>query len=253
MTAYPAPRQLALPFAHAPSYAGADFLPDRSNATARAWLDRTAEWPGHRLAIWGEAGSGKTHLLHRWAARHRALTPDPAALGPDWPDPWPDPAAPLTSPLAIDDADLAPERPLLHLLNRAAEARLPVLLAGRDPPARWPTGLPDLASRLRATTTAGIAAPEDALLQALLARLLAERQLVVPAPMQHFLLARLPRSPAVLREAAARLDRRALAAGGRVTRALAGAVAAEMRGEEDDDDDSMSSDKLPSRDPARLF
>jgi chromosomal replication initiation ATPase DnaA len=45
---------------------------------------------------------------------------------------------------------------------------------------------------------------------------------------QEFLLAHLPRTPAALQEAAARLDRAALASGGRVTRALAAAVVDEM-------------------------
>jgi chromosomal replication initiation ATPase DnaA len=50
-----------------------------------------------------------------------------------------------------------------------------VLLAARTPPAHWPVRLPDLASRLRATTAVEIAPPEDSLLRSLLARLLAER------------------------------------------------------------------------------
>jgi len=45
--------------------------------------------------------------------------------------------------------------------------------------------------------------------------------LLVPGPVQDWLLAVLPREPAALREAAARLDRAALAAGRSVTRALA--------------------------------
>ncbi len=55
-----------------------------------------------------------------------------------------------------------------------------MLLAGRTPPARWPVRLPDLASRLRAITAVQIGPPEDALLRALLARLLADRQIRLP-------------------------------------------------------------------------
>ena len=66
---------------------------------------------------------------------------------------------PPTTALAIDDADAVPEATvLLHTLNAAAEARLPVLLAARTAPARWPVSLPDLASRLRATTAVALAA-----------------------------------------------------------------------------------------------
>ena len=214
-------RQLALPFAHAPLYA-ADFLDMPSNAAALAWLARPADWPQHRLALWGDEGCGKTHLLHLWARRCGAAV----LAGPALPrrETAPD------RPLAIDDADAAPEMPLLHLLNAAAEAGLAVLLAGRMPPARWPAELPDLASRLRATAAVEIRPAEDALLRALLTRLLAERQVAAPAPVQSWLLARLPRTPAAVREAAARLDRAALAAGGPITRGLAADVLADLAG-----------------------
>lgn len=209
-------RQLPLPFVHRPLHGAADFLPAPSNAAALAWLSRTEDWPQLRLALWGEAGSGKTHLLALWAARMRA----DVLAGPVLPR---DPGAP-SRPLAIDDADTAAERPLLHLLNTAAEARLPVLLAGRAPPARWPVQLPDLASRLRAVAAVELRPAEDSLLRALLARLLAERQTAVPEAVQDWLLARLPRTPAAMREVSARLDRAALAVGRPVTRAVAAAV-----------------------------
>jgi chromosomal replication initiation ATPase DnaA len=205
--------QLPLPFAHRPDYAAADLLAAPSNAEALAWLDRTAAWPAGRLALWGAAGCGKTHLLHLWARARRAVLLGAADL--------PGFALPPARPIALDQADAADEAALLHLLNSAAEAGWPVLLAARPPPARWPTRLADLASRLRATTAVQIAPAEDALLRPLLARLLSERQFAVPEPVQAWLLARLPRNPAALVDAAARLDRAGLAAGRAITRALA--------------------------------
>lgn len=204
-----------------------DFLADASNAEARAWLD--APWPGRRLVLWGAEGCGKTHLLHVWVARTRAtVVSGPALIGL------------LPSPdvgLAVDDADAAREEPLLHLLNAAAEAGLPVLLAARDAPARWQTRLPDLASRVRAAAAVQLRPPGDAMLRALLARLLSARQLVVAEPVQNWLLLHLPRHPAALREATARLDRAALAAGRRVDRTLAAEIAASM-----DDDTPAAAD-----------
>ncbi len=216
-------RQLALPFADPSGAAPPEFLPGPGSRTALAWLARPEAWPGGRLALWGEGGTGKTHLLRLWTAerggtvlageRLRGLPPAPRA------------------PVAVDDADEVAEEPaLLHLLNAAAEAGWPVLLAGRLPPARWPLRLPDLLSRLRAAPAVGLRPPEDAVLEPLLARLLAERQLAVPEGLQPWLLARLPRTGAALREAAARLDHLALANGGRVTRGLAAAVVAELAG-----------------------
>lgn len=215
-----AQRQLALPLDLPHSFAG-EVLPDRSNAEALAWLDRLDAWPNGRLAIFGPAGVGKSHLLRQVADAHgwRVLE-GPALRG-----------VPTPAPTVLDDADgVAEEAALFHLINACAAARLPLLLAGRAPPARWPVALPDLASRLRATSAVGISEPSDRLLATLLAREFAERQLLVPEAVQDWLLARMPREAAAVAEAAARLDRAALAAGGAVTRALARAALADWPG-----------------------
>ena len=214
-------RQLALPFAHQPHYRVRDFLPAASNEAALAWLDPGVVWPGGRLALWGEAGVGKTHLLTIWAERAGAdLIPIANLRGL--------PPRPLR-PVALDDADACADEPaLLHLLNAAAEAGFPLLLAARAAPARWPVALPDLRSRLRAMTAVELGAPEEALLDALLARLLADRQLGVPAPLQSWLRRRLPRSPAALREAVCRIDRAGLAQG-RVNFPLLNAILPELQ------------------------
>jgi chromosomal replication initiation ATPase DnaA len=207
-------RQFALPFPYRPAYAGAAFLAAPSNKAALTWLDRTPEWPAGRLALWGEPGCGKTHLLHRWAERAGADRLTGPALRGLLPAP--------VRPIAIDDADaMADEETLLHLLNAAAEAGQPVLLAGSDAPARWTVRLPDLASRLRAITAAHIAAPDDALLDVLLGRLLSDYGMRVPEPVQDWMRLRLPRHAAAMREAAARLNRAQLQAKGPVTRRLA--------------------------------
>jgi chromosomal replication initiation ATPase DnaA len=220
--------QFPLPFPHQPAYAAADFLAAPSNQAALTWLDRADEWPDRRLAVWGEPGCGKTHLLRLWAGRRGATLlagPDLRGL----------PEQPGAGGAAIDDADAIAEEPaLLHLLNAAREARLPVLLAARTAPACWPASLPDLTSRLRAITAVEILPPEDSLLRSLLLRLLSDRQLAVGPGLQSWLLLRLPRSPAALREAVARLDQAALAAGGAVTRTIALAVLAAMGASETD-------------------
>jgi chromosomal replication initiation ATPase DnaA len=101
-------------------------------------------------------------------------------------------------------------------------------MAGRSPPSRWPTRVPDLASRLRAVAAVEISAPDDGLLRALLLRLAGERQLVIPEAVHEWLLRRLPRSPAALREAVRRLDEASLARGSAVTTPLAAAALSEM-------------------------
>lgn len=208
-------RQLALPL----PWAAADLVHEPlvempSNAAARRWLAAPGRWPLGRLVLWGGPAAGKSHMLAVWAASHGAV-------------PWRGGAGPAPPvPIVVDDADLVAEEPLFHLLNAAAEAGQLVLLAAREPPGRWRIALPDLASRLRASLAVAIGPAEDALLEALFARLLDERQLVLSPALRAWLLRRAPRDPGVLRELAARLDRASLADGRRVTRAMAAAVLA---------------------------
>jgi chromosomal replication initiation ATPase DnaA len=207
--------QLALPFDAAASYADEDFIFAPSNAAARTWLATPSAWSQGRLILCGEPGCGKTHLLHIWARARGAVLLDGKSLTA---------LAPSNHPLAIDDADQLPDEALLHALNRAAEAGRAVLLTARLPPARQQFTLPDLASRLRASQVVAIAAPEDELLAALLTRLAAERQLVLGPDVQKYLLAHLPRTPAALRHAIARLDHAALAGNRKISRAFAAAL-----------------------------
>jgi DnaA regulatory inactivator Hda len=209
-------QQLPLPFPHEPGYDPRDFLTAPSNQEATAWLERARDWPDGRLAIWGEEGCGKTHLLRAWAARAGAACLDGRLLrSPE--------ALPASGFVAIDDADLvAPETTLLHVLNTARDRGLRLLLTARRAPARWPVRLPDLSSRLRAITAVEIRPPDDELLNALFTGLASDRQLVVPQAVRAWLLHRLPRSPGALRDAVAKLDRMSLADGKPVTRALAG-------------------------------
>ena len=220
------PRQYALPFDHVRDLSEARFIVAPSNEEAWAWLARTPDWPLHRFALSGPEGSGKSHLLSIWAERTGAqVVPGPQLRFETLP----------VRPVAIDDADLAPEQALFHVINVLAEMRLPLLLAARLPPARWGTALPDLASRLRATAAAAIGDADDTLLRALLARLRAERQLRVPAEMQDWLRLRLPRTQAAMHEAAAKLDRLTLHLRSGVTWPVARAVV-----EEAERDDSVS-------------
>lgn len=242
------PRQLPLPLPIAESFDPADFLEDASNRDALAWLARPERWPGGRIALAGPPATGKTLMLRGLAARRGWPVLDGLRLRglPDVP-----PAAGL----ALDDADCAPEETaLLHLLNICAERRQPLLLVGREPPARWPVALPDLTSRLRATAVAGVRPPEDALLAALLRKHFADRQLRLDPVLAAWLLSRLPREAAAMAEAAARLDRAALArGGGRVTRSLAFLAMRDMPGfGAGEDDDTVAAEDASTSVPRLL-
>jgi chromosomal replication initiation ATPase DnaA len=210
-----------------PSYAPADLIEDASNAEALAWLRRPHDWPFGRLAVCGPPRAGKTHLL-RWAAARHGWSLLPAgglaARGALWP-------ATGTGGAVLDDADRGiEESTLFHLINLCAERGQALLLAAREPPARWSVALPDLRSRLRATTAVALGPPGDALLRALLMKHFADRQLRISASLRDWLVTRLPRDAASMADAAERLDRAALSAGGRLTRALARSALLDLPG-----------------------
>jgi DnaA regulatory inactivator Hda len=238
--------QLLLPFPHAPDYDSRDFLPAASNQQALAWLD--TDWPDRRLALWGPAGCGKSHLLHIWAQQTGARMLAPQMLTDRTLQDLD--GVPEIGALALDDADTVASEPLLlHLLNMARDRGLRVLLSGRTPPSRWPIHLPDLSSRLRAITAVEIRPPSDDLLAALLMHLLSDRQLSVAQPVQDWLLTRLPRSPAFLRQAVARLDRTSLMAGKAITRSFAASVLSDGGFAVADSDEVSMSGGDPSTEP----
>lgn len=212
--------QLALALPYVPALRAADFLPHAGARLALDMIAGTKPWPQHRLVLWGGPGAGKTHLLQIWAGENGTTIIAGSALHePFWPE----------GPVAIDDADHVPsEEALLHVLNAAAEAGHRVLLTVTQPPARSRIGLADLASRLRAAMAIEIGPQDDVMRATLLAKLLSERQLVVLPSVQKFILTRLPRTAAAVREAVGRLDTTALAAQSAISRALAADCLADL-------------------------
>jgi len=220
-----APRQLVLDLAHRPALGAEDFLVSSSNAAAVAVIDGWPHWPHWAVVVTGPVGAGKSHLVNVWRTRSGAPSVQASELGETA-------VARLaqTRALAVEslEAGVGNERVLFHLLNMARELELSILLTSRLAPADLDIGLPDLRSRLRALPLVAIEPPDDPLLQALLVKLFADRQLAV----EPIVIAHLARHMERSTEAALRLvneiDRRSLAAQRKVTRATAAAALAEL-------------------------
>ncbi len=205
----------------------ADFFVTPANARALAVVEGWRNWPQGKLVLTGPEGAGKTHLAHLWAQEAGGVLVPAAALAKA------DLAALVArhARIGVEDIDSiagcrAAEEALFHLHNLVAEAEGRLLLTARAAPARLPLGLPDLASRLEAAALVSLEAPDDALLQAVLVKLFADRQIAVSAQVVSFVLARMERSLAVAQRLVDALDRRALAGQARVSVALAAEVLA---------------------------
>jgi chromosomal replication initiation ATPase DnaA len=211
-------RQLALELLHAESFRREDFLADPSNEAALALVDSWPNWPHRIAAIVGPPGSGKSHLAAIWAEQAGARITNAAALVRSEV-----PRALVTGALAIED--LAPERAdeqaLFHLFNLAREEDAYVLVTAAQRTDLDGYTLPDLASRLRALPVIALTPPGDALLAAVMVKLFADRQLAIDEETVTYLLSRIERSLAAVRDTVERLDRAALSRGRRITRALA--------------------------------
>jgi len=221
-------RQLPFDFAHDPDYGADAFIEAPCNRAALAWIRRWPEWSAPGLAVHGPAGCGKTHLASIWQGMSDAVALLPTELAPDRiPMLLGDAHAALIDTADAPALDADGERALVHLYNLLKERGGHLLLLARTPPARWSIALPDLRSRLAALPAVRIDAPDDELLQQLLVKLFADRQLDAAPEAVGFLVPRMPRSFAAARRLVAELDRRALAAGRRITIALAREALAE--------------------------
>ncbi|MDG6094444.1 chromosomal replication initiator DnaA [Acetobacter sp. AN02] len=199
------PVQIPLAFRRDSRFTAGSFMCSEQNAEAREWLsdNGTKAWPEGRLLVTGPAGSGKTHLVHLWAERQGAAYLKGAEL---------DEQAVLSlehMSVVLDDADQTTTPQItLHLINLMKERGGRLLLAARSSPSGWPGELPDLDSRIRATSAIILPEPDDVFLRRLMLRLCADRQMTVPNTLTEWLLLNLPREAEALLRAVDLLERR---------------------------------------------
>ena len=114
------------------------------------------------------------------------------------------------------------EQALFHLWNLCAARGCWLLLTARKPPRDWDLSLPDLRSRMSAMPVTRIEAPDEALLAAVLVKLLADRQLTPPPGLIDWLVPRMDRDLGLARRLVAALDTEAMAERRALTRTMAG-------------------------------
>ncbi|WP_106203977.1 chromosomal replication initiator DnaA [Aliiruegeria haliotis] len=214
------PEQLTIPLPVRPATGREDFFISPSNALAVAEVDRWRDWPAGKLALIGPEGAGKTHLAHVWATEAGARILSARDLAGQAPDP---------GNVVVEDVpeiagDDAAERALFHLHNLVLAEGGRLLVTGATPPALWKIALPDLASRMRGTPSARLDPPDDMLLQAVLLKLFADRQIAPRPTLLPWLLKRMDRSFAEAGRVVATLDAAALETGSEIGPRLAAEV-----------------------------
>lgn len=213
--------QLTLNLAPDPGFERENFFVSGSNEQAYAMIELWPSWPDSTLLILGPPGAGKSHLGAIWASLAKAGVRSATSLAAEDIEPL---AA--AGPLLLDDADATgqSEARLFHLVNLMRERGATLVLTAKTPPDAWGLRTADLLSRLRLAPAVEIGPPDDALMRAVLVKLLIDRQLIVDTAVVGYIALRIERSLGAARTFVDALDREALARKSRISRAIAADV-----------------------------
>ncbi len=192
-----------------PRFGRDDFVLGACNALAADWVDRWPNWPGRikGLVLHGDAACGKSHLGAIWAEQSKAeaverlddkaihqLDKHPHVI---WDNPAPSPQWP-------DDL-------VFHFLNRLTEVDGSLLILSRKPMAMMDWTLADVVSRLNGLAAAGIDAPDDAVLAAVMHKLADDVGLTLDPEICRYIIHRIDRSFAAATAVIKALNNAALA------------------------------------------
>jgi chromosomal replication initiation ATPase DnaA len=177
--------QIALPLDWPVADGDDDYLVSDANRLAFDHLKRWSVWPVPITLLTGPRKSGKS-LLGRIFVRK-------------------------TGGRLFDAVERHEEEVIFHAWNDAQEKRRPLLLIAESPPPAWDIALPDLRSRLTATPQIRIEEPDDVLIGSLVAKLLANRGLVISPDITEYLVPRIERSYLAVQQVVDAIDQAMLA------------------------------------------
>jgi chromosomal replication initiation ATPase DnaA len=217
--------QLIFDLPHRAALGAWDFLISPSNQAAAEMIDRWPHWPQSSVLVVAPPRAGKTHLANVWRLKSGAARLEARTLGETDVT-----AAAEGRAVLVEDlhAGIGDERALFHLLNLVREHKLAMLLTSRMPAGELSAGLPDLRSRLRALPTVTIAPPDEVLLKAVLVKHFTDRQLAVEPHIISYIALRMERSMQAAATIVAEIDRAAMAAHRKVTRALVAEILGQL-------------------------
>jgi chromosomal replication initiation ATPase DnaA len=183
--------QIALPLDWPQSDGESRFIVSDANREAFDHFHHWSMWPVKATILTGPRRSGRTLLARAFAER--------------------------VGGRLIDQADRRDEEEVFHAWNEAQDSGFPLVMVSDDAPPAWSPALPDLRTRLAITPVARINQPDDALFEALIQLLFADRGLHVPLEALRFMKERLTREYWSAERAVEEIDRYAISERARVT------------------------------------
>ena len=183
--------QIALPLDWPQTEGESRFIVSDANRAAFDHFRNWSMWPVRTTVLTGPRRSGRTLLARTFAERVHGRV--------------------------IDQADTRDEEEVFHAWNDAQDTGLPLVLVADEAPLAWSPKLPDLRTRLTITPVATINQPDDALFEALIQLLFADRGLHVPREALRFMTERLNREYWTAERAVEEVDRYAISERARVS------------------------------------
>lgn len=196
--------QLPLALSYRKAFGRADFVVAPCNREAVSWIDKWPKWPFPAVLIYGEKGSGKTHLasiFSDYKIEARDLTDDFMPF--------------FQKKIVVENLnELASETALFHLFNFVRDLGGSLLLTSENRP---DFSLPDLRSRMLSVPKAIISMPDEQFVATFLDHAFRERHILVDEPVISYAVTHMARSFRAIQDLIQRADSLSLATGRKIT------------------------------------
>ena len=194
-----------------------DFLVSKSNKEAYKFINKWPNWESRKIIIFGDSGTGKTHLSKIWQKKTSAIILNLNKFKKIKFDNFflkkkkfiIENISNFFDKIKTKDKELL-EKNLLHFYNLIEEKRGYLILTASIAPKLWDINLPDLKSRILSSTTVNIKKPDDELLSSVLVKLFIDKQILIDKKVIKFIVYRSERSFASLQSLVNKIDQQSL-------------------------------------------
>ena len=209
--------QLSLNLKKKKIYEKDDFLVSNSNKEAYKLINSWPEWRSRKIIIFGDSGTGKTHLSKIWQNKTSAIILNLNKLKKIKFESF----FQKKNIFIIENISSFfdkinkkeknnLEKKLLHFYNLIEEKKGYLLLTSLIAPKLWKISLPDLKSRILSSIAVKIKKPNDELLSSVLVKLFVDKQILIDKKIIKFIVYRSERSFTSLQSLVNKIDEQSL-------------------------------------------
>ena len=183
--------QLTLNFPFSKKYYEQDFFVSKNNFSAFKLIDDWPDWPGKWLNIFGESGSGKTHLSK---ILEKKITKNKLIYANEIDDKLIDDLNYIDCLIIDGFNDNIDEKLFYSILNQSKQLDNFILINSVTPVKKTNFNLKDLKSRINSFIFIGIELPTDDLLKVIITKSLSDKQISINPKSTNFIINNIERS-----------------------------------------------------------